>query len=307
MSIPVAVPSSSGKTGTFRKMILVDPADCPSHAAAMPAWETPGRIAGSEPVQPPDAPKRAARLFATEPEAPTTLIPFATSTPARHPIYDLANTPVQHPNWKTPQHGAAEPAEAPRAPKRVQRPASDEDGSLPKRGRALFSDGESLSAEAAHHQNDGGEWPSLDDNAVDMTDTLANLHAERCAAPDIPKKMRTKYTRMLEYLRTFGNEPPISPSVDGELKTARPIRGTSYVDVLRALFVNSRFQVAGLCEAVDALRKAGMSVNLLGSRRAIEMFSLGHTIGQRGGGTNSSSEPTPPGDKPRVLKLFKGL
>ena len=96
MSIPVAVPSSSGKTGTFRKLILVDSADSPPHAAAMPAWETPGRVVGSEPVQPPDAPKRKARLFETEPEAPTTLIPFATSTPARHPIYDLANTPVQH-------------------------------------------------------------------------------------------------------------------------------------------------------------------------------------------------------------------
>ena len=110
--------------------------------------------------------------------------------------------PVQQANWKTPERGAAEPAEAPRPPRRVQRPTSDEDGSLVKRGRALLNDGKPPSAEAMQQQNGLGEWPSLDDDAVDMTDTLANLRAERRAAPDIPREMLAKYTRMPEY---FGN------------------------------------------------------------------------------------------------------
>ena len=83
------------------------------------------------------------------------------------------------------------------------------------------------------------------------------------------------------------------------------IRGTSYADVLRALFVNSRFQVAGLCEAVEALRKAGVPTSMLGSKRAVEMYTLGHTIGQSGGAKpDYEPAPSPPGSEPRILKVY---
>jgi hypothetical protein len=65
--------------------------------------------------------------------------------------------------------------------------------------------------------------------------------------------------------------------------------------------VNSGFQVSGMCEAVDALRKAGVPGSLLGSRRATDLYNLGHTIGQRGG--RVLSKRSPPGRRPRVLRV----
>jgi hypothetical protein len=82
------------------------------------------------------------------------------------------------------------------------------------------------------------------------------------------------------------------------------IRGTSYPDVLRALFVNTGFGVAGLCQAVEALRKVGIPTSMLVSKRAIEMYTLSHTIGQRGGGAKGDPEPVLPGSEPSVLKVY---
>ena len=307
MSIPVSVPSSS-KPGTFRKMVLVDSADCTSHVAPpSAAWETPSNKDEFRPSHVPDAPKRMVRAFAADPPAQKTLIPFATSTPMRHPIFDLADEP-QEAVCKTPE-SAATVALAPMAPKRFQQHQADmQNANIAK--RRLFDDDDEIPESNAHPQqsrDDGGEWPSLfDDNAVDMVDKVAATRADRCAPPDIPKTHRAKYNRLLERLRAFGDDPPISPSDHAELKTDRVIRGTSYADVLRALFVNSRFQVAGLCEAVDALRKAGIPTSLLGSKRAIEMYTLGHTIGQSGG-AKRDSEPVPPGSELRVLKVYPHL
>jgi hypothetical protein len=285
-------------------MVLVDSADCTSHVAPpSTAWETPKDQNDLLQAHVPDAPKRAVRTFAAEPSAATTLIPFATSTPMRHPIYALAEEP-QQPTWKTPEP-AAPTALAPKAPKRVQQRQGDAQDANPAK-RRLFDDDEmpAPSPQAQKTQDDGGEWPSLvDDNAVDMVDKVSAMRADRCTPPDIPKAQRAKYNRLLDRLKTFGDDPPISPSDHAELKTDRVIRGTSYVDVLRALFVNSRYEVAGLCHAVEALRKAGVPANMLGSKRAVELYTLGHTIGQSGG-AKADSDPSPPGSEPSVLKVY---
>jgi hypothetical protein len=88
-------------------MVLVDSADCTSHVAPpSAAWETPKDKDDLLSTHAPDAPKRAVRAFTTEPAAPTTLIPFATSTPMRHPIFALGEEPAQQPLWKTPEPAA---------------------------------------------------------------------------------------------------------------------------------------------------------------------------------------------------------
>jgi hypothetical protein len=63
-------------------------------------------------------------------------------------------------------------------------------------------------------------------------------------------------------LLAFGDDSPISPSDYTELKTDKVIRFTSYEAVLRALLVNPRFEVAGLCYAVEALRKADIPASM---------------------------------------------
>jgi hypothetical protein len=135
MSIPVSIPSGN-KPGTFRKMVLVDSADCTSHMAPpSAAWETPKDKDDQLPTHAPDAPKRAVRAFAAEPPAPTTLIPFATSTPMRHPIYALAQE-SQQPAWKTP--GPAAPvASAPKTPKRVQQHQGDAHDVTPSKSHTI--------------------------------------------------------------------------------------------------------------------------------------------------------------------------
>ena len=321
MSITLSIPATTGDPGTFRKMILIDPNDRQTPATA-PIRETPKP--SDVPMRPPDAPKRTSRPFATERPAPTALIPCAASTPARHPIHVLTTaTPTapseQNALWKTPEHVEVGEVQAPATPKRAEHPSANltDIDSAPKQARRrLFDDVPTHSGWEAR-RDDGGEWPSMadygDDNAVDMVDAASAdgnmaypvdaVQAERCVAPEIPVRQRTKYNRLLDFLRTFESVPPISPSAYGELVTDRPIRGTSYVDVLRALFVNSRSQVAGLCEAISALRKAGASVGLLGSKRAIDLFNLGHTISQRGGSA-SLNKPAPPGRHQRVLRVF---
>jgi hypothetical protein len=84
------------------------------------------------------------------------------------------------------------------------------------------------------------------------------IRADRCALRDNPKAQRAKYNRRLECLNAFGDYPPTTPSDHAEPKTDRVIRGPSYTDVLRALFENTRFEVAGLCQAVEELRRSGI-------------------------------------------------
>jgi hypothetical protein len=128
-------------------------------------------------------------VFTAEPPATTTLIPFATSTPVRHPIYAMAEEP-QQPVWKTPER-AAPIALAPKAAKRLQQHGSDIQDAHPAK-RKLFGDNDEMPGSSPQQQktstnDDGGKWPSLaDENAANMTDSVSEIRADRCTVPDIP-------------------------------------------------------------------------------------------------------------------------
>jgi hypothetical protein len=275
MSIPVSVAVASEQPGTFRKMALVDaPA---STAMEQAIWKTPERH-NSEPsmgAKQPGAPVRP-RLntapLAKEHSPPrTTVIPLATSTPERHPIFALATSTV------TP----------------------------PPRAASTSSDHFSV-----RHGDGGGDWTKMDDT-VDPELLMKTSRADRCIPPDIPAKQRKNFGKLLEYLKSFRDveqRPPISPSDHGELVTDKILRGTSYADVLRALYTNSRYETAGLCDAVAALHKANAPADLLGSRRALDLFQLGgHTVAQRGAGSagTKAAVAAPPGRAPRILRVYK--
>jgi hypothetical protein len=229
--------------------------------------------------------------------------------------------------WKTPERDN-EPTQAPNAPKRP-RLALDVEGSpvnkypdgavplassTPQRHPIYSLAAPATATTPPGKRKDGGEWTKMideygnDGDVTTVTQVAVDGRADRCIAPDIPVKQRGRYNRLLSYLKAFEDEkkkPPISPSAYGELETDKVVRGTSYVDVLRALFISTRFQTAGLCDAVAALRKAGMSVELLGSRNAIDLFNLGgHTVRTQSG-SGRSSKAAPPGRVPHVLRVYK--
>ena len=274
-SIPLSVAVGGDPAGTFRKMVLVD--SDKQTAAPAAVWKTPERIKEPTAVQPPAAPLRPNRLpgLVHSPRADINMAPLATSTPERHPIHALAAVEAEK------QHTV-----------------------MPSEQRDY----------APRQSNDGGEWTQLveyrrrGDEDAEPAAVVQASRAERCVAPAIPIRQRARFNRLLDYLRTFADDnraAPISASEHGELKTDDgPVRGTSYADVLCALFTNSRYQTAGLCEAVAALRKAGAPVDLIGSRRAADLFNMGgHTVGQ--GGAGRLRNDAPPGRAPRVLRVYK--
>ena len=302
MSIPVALSMMAGEKpaappGTFRKMLLVDQAEehhqAPTNHPAV-VWKTPERESSQQPpvvvVEAPGAPKRpryppnsaAAKQHSSTP----LLLP--------PPIAAVVASPPE-------QHPSSIPAAAALTAPPVQEQQSHGDD----------------------YDDVGREGGQADVASAAMEALLAAAsRAERCIAPDIPKRKRARYNRLLEYLRSPGHRgggrPPISPSDHGELVTDRLVRGTSYADVLRALFLDSRYEVAGLCEAVGALHKAGAPADLLGSRRAIDLFNLGgHTLAQEGGGAGGTSHrrlsaleleqrrrPPLPGRTPNILRVY---
>lgn len=138
--------------------------------------------------------------------------------------------------------------------------------------------------------------------------------AQRCVPPSIPKDKRTKFTNFLNKLRTLEKrkgDPPIKPSSYGELMVLtkegwKLVRGTSYIDVLRALFVNVAYETAGLCEAVQALKEARLPAAALGSSKANDLYVMGHTRDDKVEDNVQSLLPNskPPGVAPRVLRIY---
>lgn len=307
MSIPVALSMMAGEKpaappGTFRKMLLIDPPaehhQAPTNHPAV-VWKTPERESSQQPpvvvVEAPGAPKR--------PRYPIIAAAKQHSSPLLLPLPIAAVVP---PSAASPpeQHPSSIPAAAALTTPPVQEQQSHGDD---------YDDGGREGGHAAAAK------PLAAPTAMEALLAAAS-RAERCIAPDIPKRKRARYNRLLEYLRSpdRGRRPPISPSDHGELVTDKLVRGTNYADVLRALFLDSRYEVAGLCEAVGALHKAGAPADLLGSRRAIDLFNLGgHTLAQEGGADGTShrrlsalkleQRPPPPplpGRAPNILRVY---
>ena len=290
--------------GTFRKMLLIDSAEhqAPTNHPAV-VWKTPERESSQQPpvvvVEAPGAPKR--------PRYPIIAAAKQHSSPLLLPLPIAAVVP---PSAASPpeQHPSSIPAAAALTTPPVQEQQSYGD------------DYDDAGREGGHA---AAAKPLAAPTAMEALLAAAS-RAERCIAPDIPKRKRARYNRLLEYLRSpehgkrGGGRPPISPSDHGELVTDKLVRGTNYADVLRALFLDSRYEVAGLCEAVGALHKAGAPADLLGSRRAIDLFNLGgHTLAQEGGGAGGTSHrrlsaleleqrrrPPLPGRTPNILRVY---
>ena len=290
MSIPVTFVERGEQPGTFRKMVLVEQ----EHPAplAQTRWKATKRRIESTTEGAPGTPKRPCRIATPPPGEElslptTTIIPLAASTTRLCPTQELVAIATTPP--------AAHPPSGERC---------DDDGDewtkMANNDEKADDAGNLAMALPTSHEEKARQAPVQ----------WAASRAERCVAPDIPQKHRARYNLLTKYLGSFEADkraPPISPSEFGELMTDTPVRGTSYVDVLRALFVNSRFTTAGLCEAVAALRKAGAAVDLLGSQRAIDLYSLGgHTVAQRGGSCRiRENAHQPPGRAPRVLRVYK--
>ena len=257
---------------------------------ASQAWKTTPKQSGVPIVEHPGAPLRPYRVAGEEQQSVSPTEgnrPLAASTPRRHPIHDLRTDGGE---WTEMVDG--------------------DDGELIAQRTTSPPPDSAPSTSTAKHQIDDGRVTELADDGSKRTvvqpSTADVAQAERCVAPDIPVKQRPRYKRLLKYLGSFERQkrrPPISPSRFGELQTDKPVRGTSYVDVLRALFVNSGFQTAGLCEAVGALRNAGAPADFLGSRRALDLYMVGHTLSQGGAGRVKAKHP--PGRAPRVLLTYK--
>jgi hypothetical protein len=104
---------------------------------------------------------------------------------------------------------------------------------------------------------------------------------------------------------------PFKPTSYGELQVRNhangdewnAIRGSNYLDVLRALMVDAGYEAAGLCEAVEAIKTAGIPATMLGSSLARQLYTIGHV--------RAHNEPGPvtydviPGNAPRVLRVYE--
>ena len=77
----------------------------------------------------------------------------------------------------------------------------------------------------------------------------------------------------------------------------------NYLDVLRALMIDAGYEAAGLCEAVEAIKSAGIPAVMLGSSLARQLYTIGHVRAHNGPG--SVTFDAIPGNAPRVLRVYE--
>ena len=105
-------------------------------------------------------------------------------------------------------------------------------------------------------------------------DAGATTRTKTASTSTIPKQHLSKYRQLMQHLSN-STAKVLEASSHGELIVGGKIlRGTSYSDVLRSLFVNSKFAVPGLPEAVTALHAAGVPNKMLGSQRAKRIHEI---------------------------------
>ena len=141
---------------------------------------------------------------------------------------------------------------------------------------------------------------------VDKAAAVWVAQAGLCIPPNIPNAKKKQWAKLLERLaRTVA----LKPTTHGEVQVQDEhgiwtvIRGANYLDVLRALMVDAGYETAGLCEAVEALKIAGVPIAMLGSDRAKQLYTMGHSHTHGDSSTFGSVADVLPGKAPRVLRV----
>jgi hypothetical protein len=85
----------------------------------------------------------------------------------------------------------------------------------------------------------------------------------------IPARHSKKFTQLVEASTgTIGANRAGEVVIRGE-----PLRNTSYSDVMRALYVDSKFTIPGLAETVSELKRLGVNTSLFTSHNARQLYS----------------------------------
>jgi hypothetical protein len=254
---------------TFRKMLMVD-----TEAAT---YKTPQAPLVSDAEKRQQAPARRRRQPAVAQQG---AIPLMTSTPLRQaPTGRVLNYDEQSAH----EANAVEPTQAPQAlpqPLAPQAPTPEATVDRPPAVVAHVSDGERY-------------WVA---------------QAGRCIPPNIPSAKKKQWTKLLEQLALT---EPFKPTSYGELQVRNngndeewnAIRGSNYLDVLRALMIDAGYEAAGLCEAVEAIKSVGIPATMLGSSLARQLYTIGHVRAHAGPG--SVTYDAIPGNAPRVLRVYE--
>jgi hypothetical protein len=66
--------------------------------------------------------------------------------------------------------------------------------------------------------------------------------------------------------------------------------------------IDAGYEAAGLCEAVEAVKSAGIPATMLGSTLARQLYTIGHVRAHAGPG--SATYRAVPGNAPRVLRVY---
>jgi hypothetical protein len=114
--------------------------------------------------------------------------------------------------------------------------------------------------------------------------------AGRCIPPNIPSAMKKAWMKLLVQLALT---TPFKPTSCGQVQVRNngnddelyAIRGSNYLDVLRALMVDAGYEAAGLREAVEAIKIAGIPATMLGSSLARQLDTIGHMRDHAGPGS----------------------
>ena len=248
---------------TFRKMLIVDP-----EAAT---FKTPQAPLAGDTEKRQDAPARRRRQPAVAQQQGA--VPLMTSTPLRQA---LAGRALNYDEQGEQEANSLEPTQAPPLTPQAQ-PTTDRPPAV-----------------VAHVGDAERYWVA---------------QAGRCIPPNIPSAKKKQWMKLLDQLVLT---VPFKPTSYGELQVRNndndgeewnTIRGSNYLDVLRALMIDAGYEAAGLCEAVEAIKSAGIPATMLGSSLARQLYTIGHVRAHNG--PDSVTYDAIPGNAPRVLRVYE--
>ncbi len=115
----------------------------------------------------------------------------------------------------------------------------------------------------------------------------------------IPTRFGKKFTQLAKIISgTIGSNRLGEVIIRGET-----LRNTSYSDVMRALYVDSKFTIPGLVETVAELKRLGVKTSMFTSRNARQLYSVPTSdklyLQQKGSGGSIEQRTFP-----RILRLY---